>query len=75
MISMTTANGGTWSYKYDKDGRQVSSTDPAGGTSTTVYDSTGRTSSTTDAAALKPLMPMTVWEIIPEPKTRLATAL
>ena len=44
---MTTSNGGTWSYGYDNEGRQISATDPAGGTTTTHYDSTGRTTSTT----------------------------
>ena len=71
MISMTTANGGTWSYKYDKDGRQVSST----GLLPRSMTVRGVPVLPPMPAALKPLMPMTVWEIIPEPKTRLATAL
>ena len=30
LVSETDANGNTWTYTYDKDGRQASQTDPLG---------------------------------------------
>ncbi|RRS00092.1 RHS repeat-associated core domain-containing protein [Glycomyces terrestris] len=49
VATMTDAAGNLWEWKYDLQGRQVSSTDPDAGTTTTVYDGAGQTMSTTDA--------------------------